>query len=451
MIAIGLFQAEELNSPFGQISLSRQGSTEAPDPSSAIFQPPLMPQHPQQTGFIMASPGQPITASNYSASGHTAPTQQVLQPQSYMQPPQQIQVSYYPPGQYPNSSQQYRPLSHPVAYSPQRSQQLPQQSQQPGLQPIMSSQQQTYQGMIGVQQPQGQSLLSNQRGNMGGQMQSMMGVQPSQSQGLLNNQRGNMGSQMQGLMVQYTPLPSYQVPVANESQGVVQQPFQQPVLVPANQPVQGGLQAGGMPVYYSVIPPAQQNGTSPSVSFLQAPGTEQYQMPQSPSPCSPPQMQQQYSGVSPTGPGVVVMQLNVPNGPQPPQNPSMVQWNHCKYYSLDQRGQKPGDIYNPDTSAQASSTQLNSPITSPTQSPTPSPVTSLNSVCTGLSPLPVLTQFPRPVGPAQGDGRYSLLGQPLQYNLSICPPPLLHNQSSYTAHQVRREPGLGNAGGGALQ
>lgn len=75
----------------------------------------------------------------------------------------------------------------------------------------MSNQQQTYQGMIGVQQPQGQSLLSNQRGNMGGQMQSMMGVQPSQSQGLLNNQRGNMGSQMQGLMVQYTPLPSYQV------------------------------------------------------------------------------------------------------------------------------------------------------------------------------------------------------------------------------------------------
>lgn len=35
---------------------------------------------------------------------------------------------------------------------------------------------------------------------------------------------------------------------------------------------------------------------SPSVGFLQPPGSEQYQMPQSPSPCSPPQMQQQYSG-----------------------------------------------------------------------------------------------------------------------------------------------------------
>lgn len=86
-------QADELSNPFGQISLSRQGSTEAPDPSSAMFQQPIMSQHPQQTGFIMASPGQPITASNYSASGHPAPAQQVLQPQSYMQPPQQVSSS----------------------------------------------------------------------------------------------------------------------------------------------------------------------------------------------------------------------------------------------------------------------------------------------------------------------------------------------------------------------
>ncbi|KAF6119746.1 hypothetical protein HJG60_010161 [Phyllostomus discolor] len=401
--------ADDLSNPFGQMSLSRQGSTEASDPSTALFQPPLISQHPQQTSFIMASTGQPLPSSNYSTSSHAPPTQQVLPPQGYMQPPQQIQVSYYPPGQYPNSNQQYRPLSHPVAYSPQRGQQLPQPSQQPGLQPMMPNQQQAaYQGMIGVQQPQNQGLLSNQRSGMGGQMQ--------------------------GLVVQYTPLPSYQVPVGNDSQNVVQPPFQQPILVPASQSVQGGLPGGGVPVYYSMIPPAQQNGTSPSVGFLQPPGSEQYQMPQSPSPCSPPQMPQQYSGVSPSGPGVVVMQLNVPNGPQPPQNPSMVQWSHCKYYSMDQRGQKPGDLYNPDSSPQASTQMSSSPITSPTQSPAPSPVTSLSSVCTGLSPLPVLTQFPRPGGPAQGDGRYSLLGQPLQYNLSICPP-LLHGQSTYTVHQ----------------
>ncbi|KAM9072521.1 R3H domain-containing protein 2 isoform 7-T9 [Megaptera novaeangliae] len=444
---------DDLSNPFGQMSLSRQGSTEAADPSSALFQPPLISQHPQQTSFIMASTGQPLPTSSYSTSNHAPPTQQVLPPQGYMQPPQQIQVSYYPPGQYPNSNQQYRPLSHPVAYSPQRGQQLPQPSQQPGLQPMMPNQQQAaYQGMIGVQQPQNQGLLSSQRSSMGGQMQ--------------------------GLVVQYTPLPSYQVPVGNDSQNVVQPPFQQPMLVTASQSVQGGLPAGGVPVYYSMIPPAQQNGTSPSVGFLQPPGSEQYQMPQSPSPCSPPQMPQQYSeqpeiadlsaaitrkastclqpwpkpqtgtctmprqlssltrafGVSPSGPGVVVMQLNVPNGPQPPQNPSMVQWSHCKYYSMDQRGQKPGDLYSPDSSPQANTQMSSSPVTSPTQSPAPSPVTSLSNVCTGLSPLPVLTQFPRPGGPAQGDGHYSLLGQPLQYNLSICPP-LLHGQSAYTVHQ----------------
>ncbi|XP_029397911.1 R3H domain-containing protein 2 isoform X12 [Mus pahari] len=413
-------QAEDLSNPFGQMSLSRQGSTEAADPSSALFQPPLISQHPQQASFIMASAGQPLPTSNYSTSSHAPPTQQVLPPQGYMQPPQQIQVSYYPPGQYPNSNQQYRPLSHPVAYSPQRGQQLPQASQQPGLQPMMSNQQQTaYQGMLGVQQPQNQGLLSNQRSSMGGQMQ--------------------------GLVVQYTPLPSYQVPVGSDSQNVVQPPFQQPMLVPASQSVQGGLPAGGVPVYYSMIPPAQQNGTSPSVGFLQPPGSEQYQMPQSPSPCSPPQMPQQYSGVSPSGPGVVVMQLNVPNGPQAPQNPSMVQWSHCKYYSVDQRGQKPGDLYSPDGNPQANAQMGSSPVTSPTQSPAPSPVTSLNSVCTGLSPLPVLTPFPRPGGPAQGDGRYSLLGQPLQYNLSICPP-LLHGQSTYSVHQGQSGLKHGNRG-----
>ncbi|XP_058282206.1 R3H domain-containing protein 2 isoform X15 [Hylobates moloch] len=413
-------QADDLSNPFGQMSLSRQGSTEAADPSASLFQTPLISQHPQQTSFIMASTGQPLPTSNYSTSSHAPPTQQVLPPQGYMQPPQQIQVSYYPPGQYTNSNQQYRPLSHPVAYSPQRGQQLPQPSQQPGLQPMMPNQQQAaYQGMIGVQQPQNQGLLSGQRSSMGGQMQ--------------------------GLVVQYTPLPSYQVPVGSDSQNVVQPPFQQPMLVPVSQSVQGGLPAAGVPVYYSMIPPAQQNGTSPSVGFLQPPGSEQYQMPQSPSPCSPPQMPQQYSGVSPSGPGVVVMQLNVPNGPQPPQNPSMVQWSHCKYYSMDQRGQKPGDLYSPDSSPQANTQMSSSPVTSPTQSPAPSPVTSLSSVCTGLSPLPVLTQFPRPGGPAQGDGRYSLLGQPLQYNLSICPP-LLHGQSTYTVHQGQSGLKHGNRG-----
>lgn len=41
----------------------------------------------------------------------------------------------------------------------------------------------------------------------------MLGVQQPQNQGLLSNQRNSMGGQMQGLVVQYTPLPSYQVGV----------------------------------------------------------------------------------------------------------------------------------------------------------------------------------------------------------------------------------------------
>lgn len=83
-------QADDLSNPFGQMSLSRQGSTEAADPSSALFQPPLISQHPQQTSFIMASTGQPLPTSNYSTSSHAPPTQQVLPPQGYMQPPQQV-------------------------------------------------------------------------------------------------------------------------------------------------------------------------------------------------------------------------------------------------------------------------------------------------------------------------------------------------------------------------
>lgn len=59
-----------------------------------------------------------------------------------------------------------------------------------------------------------------------------------------------------------------------------------------------------------------------------------------------------FSGVPPPGPGVMVMQLSVPNGPQPSQNPPLVQWNPCKYYSIEQRPSKPGDLYKPDNTPQ---------------------------------------------------------------------------------------------------
>ncbi|XP_048474794.1 R3H domain-containing protein 2 [Rhincodon typus] len=347
---------EDLGNQFGQMTLSRQGSTEAPETTSAVFQAPVISQQP---GYIIASPGQSLSAPPYSASGHPT-AQQVLQPQGYIQPPQQIPVSYYPPGQYQSSNQQYRPLSQ-VPYNSQRSQQLPQPTQQTVF------------------------------------------------------------------MFQLL------VPMSSDSQVVVQQTYQQPVMVPS-QSVQGTLPAGGVPVYYSVIPPSQQNSTSQSVGFLQPPGPEQYQMPQSPSPCNPAQMQQQYTGVPAPSHGVVVMQLSVPNGPQPPQPPLLPQWNQCKYYSVEQRGQKPTELYNPDNPTQVNA-QLNSPLNSPTQSPTPSPVTNVTNVCPALAPLPLIAQFSRPVGPAQGDTRYSLLGQPLQYNLPVCPPPVIHGQCQYSTHQ----------------
>ncbi|XP_029006044.1 R3H domain-containing protein 2 isoform X8 [Betta splendens] len=410
-------QGEELAPQFGQMTLSRQGSSENPEPPP-MYQPAptVLSQHPPpQTGYIMATTGQPMPPSGYQpATGHPhppppppPPSQTVIQapppPQGYMQapPPQQIQVSYYTAGQYPSSGQQYRvpqPMSHQVSYPAQRTQPMTQPTQQSGLQPMMPSQQPSYQSMMSVQQPQ--------------------------NPGLLNSQRTGIGGQMQSIMVQYPQMQSYQVPVGNENQQVVQQQYQQQVMVPVSQSVQGP-----MPVYYSVITPTQQNSTSPSVGYLQAPSNEQYQITQSPSPCNPQQLQQQYSGVPPPGPGVMVMQLSVPNGPQPSQNPPLVQWNPCKYYSIEQRPSKPGELYKPDNTPQAS-TQLTSPLASPTQSPTPSP--SGSSVCPGLGPLPLISQFPRPGGPAQGDGRYSLLGQPLQY--SLCPPSLMHGQS-YSSHQ----------------
>uniref|UniRef100_A0A4W4HAJ3 R3H domain containing 2 n=1 Tax=Electrophorus electricus TaxID=8005 RepID=A0A4W4HAJ3_ELEEL len=404
---------------FGQMSLSRQGSSEAPE-APGLYQPPpaVLSQHPPpQAGYIMPPPPsgyQPPTPHPHPPPPPPPPTQPVLQTappaQGYMHPNlcvslSQIQVQFYSAGgQYPSSGQQYRSISHQVSYPAQRSQPLPPPTQpsaplQPS--PLMASQQPAYQGMMGVQQPQSASIM--------------------------NSQRTGMSGQMQGMMVQYTPMPSYQVPVANESQPVVQQQYQQPVMVPVSQSVQGAMPAAApMPLYYSVLTPTQQNSTSPSVSYLQPPSSDQYQMTQSPSPCSPQQMQQQYSGVPPPGPGVMVMQLSVPNGPQPTQNPPMVQWNPCKYYSMEQRPSKPEPQV---------STQLSSPLASPTQSPTPSPSSSGNSVCPGLGPLPLISQFPRPGGPAQGDGRYSLLGQPLQY--SLCPPPIMHNpnQSSYSSHQ----------------
>ncbi|XP_041322794.1 cAMP-regulated phosphoprotein 21 isoform X10 [Pyrgilauda ruficollis] len=226
---------DDMTAQFNQMSLSRQSSGDNPEsPSGPVYPSPILQQPAQQTGYIMASPSQQLPPGGFTGSGAPV-SQQVLQPppQGFVQqppPPAQMPVYYYPSGQYPTSTtQQYRPIAS-VQYNAQRSQQIPQTAQQAGYQPVLPNQQQGFQGLMGMQQP-------------------------PQSQNLMNNQQGN---QVQGMMVQYPAMSSYQVPMTQGSQGLPQQSYQQPIMLP-NQSGQGTLTATGMPVYCNVIPPAPQN------------------------------------------------------------------------------------------------------------------------------------------------------------------------------------------------
>ncbi|XP_072198412.1 R3H domain-containing protein 1 isoform X9 [Excalfactoria chinensis] len=447
---------DNLGSQFSHMSLARQPPTDPAEPHTTMFQSTVVLQPPQQSGYIIAAApppppsGQPVSAPGYSPSSHPV-SQQVLPQQGYMQQPvPQMPACYCTPSQYPHSSQQYRPVS--VHYNTQQNQPLAQPGQQTGYQ-VLPNQQQNYQGLVGVQQSQNQSLVSGQH--------------------------NNVGNQIQGVIVPYPSVPSYQVSVPQGSQAVPQQTYQQPVIIPgqSNQ----GLPTTGMPVYYSVIPSGQQNNLSSSVGYLQPPGSEQIQFPRTSSPCNSQQLQGQqcavynnhssqkpspptllspsskskpqqaasilhYSIVSPPsckssptglsimqpikavaappGGGVVMMQLNIPNNPQP-RNHSPPQWKQNKYYCDHQRGQKSTELSTLDGAAQLQhSPQLGSPVTSPAQSPAPAQLSNLKNIRPTLTPLSIVPQFSRPFIPGQGDARYPLLGQPLQYN----PPSLLRGQ-----------------------
>ncbi|NP_001372465.1 cAMP-regulated phosphoprotein 21 isoform X8 [Homo sapiens] len=226
---------DDVATQFGQMTLSRQSSGETPEPPSGpVYPSSLMPQPAQQPSYVIASTGQQLPTGGFSGSGPPI-SQQVLQPppspQGFVQqpPPAQMPVYYYPSGQYPTSTtQQYRPMA-PVQYNAQRSQQMPQAAQQAGYQPVLSGQQ-GFQGLIGVQQP-------------------------PQSQNVINNQQG---TPVQSVMVSYPTMSSYQVPMTQGSQGLPQQSYQQPIMLP-NQAGQGSLPATGMPVYCNVTPPTPQN------------------------------------------------------------------------------------------------------------------------------------------------------------------------------------------------
>ncbi|XP_027740113.1 R3H domain-containing protein 1 isoform X11 [Empidonax traillii] len=446
-----LSQQDNLGSQFSHLSLARQPPAEAAEPPGALFQSTVVLQPPQQPGYILtAAPppppsGQPVSAPGYSSSH--AVTQPVLQQQGYVQQPvPQMAACYCAPGQYPHSSPQYRPVA--VHYNAQQNQPLAQPAQQTGYQ-ILPNQQQNYQGLVGVQQSQNQNLVSGQH--------------------------NNVGNQIQGVIVPYPSVPSYQVSVPQGSQAVPQQTYQQPVIIPSQS--SQGLPTTGMPVYYSVIPSGQQNNLSSSVGYLQPPGSEQIQFPRTTSPCNSQQLQGQqcavysnhssqkpspptllppsskskpqqaaslvhYSIVSPPssckssptalsimqpkkavapppGGGVVMMQLNIPSNAQP-RNPSPPQRKHSKYYCDHPRGHKATELSTLDGAAQLQhSPQLGSPVTSPAQSPAPAQLSNMKNIRPTLTPLSIVSQFSRPFVPAQGDARYPLLGQPLQYNPSL--------------------------------
>ncbi|XP_074201412.1 cAMP-regulated phosphoprotein 21 isoform X14 [Camelus bactrianus] len=228
-------QRDDVATQFGQMTLSRQSSGETPEPPAGpVYPPSLMPQPTQQPAYVIASTGQQLPAGGFSGSGPPI-SQQVLQPppspQGFVQqpPPAQMPVYYYPSGQYPTSTtQQYRPMAS-VQFSAQRGQQMPQTAQQAGYQPVLSGQQ-GFQGLVGVQQsPPSQGVLSSPQ-----------------------------GAPVQSVMVSYPTMSSYQVPMTQGSQGLPQQSYQQPVMLP-NQAGPGPLPATGVPVYCSVTPPTPQN------------------------------------------------------------------------------------------------------------------------------------------------------------------------------------------------
>ncbi|XP_012886276.1 PREDICTED: R3H domain-containing protein 1 isoform X2 [Dipodomys ordii] len=407
-----IFSQDNLGSQFSHMSLARQPSADSSDPHATMFQSTVVLQSPQQSGYIMTAappphppppppppppplpPGQPVPSAAYPASAHPV-SQPVLQQQGYIQQSSpQMPACYCAPGHFHSSQPQYRPVPS-IHYSSHLNQPLPQPAQQTGFQ-VMPNQQQTYQGIVGVQQPQSQSLVSGQP--------------------------NSLGNQIQGVVIPYPSVPSYQVSLPQGSQGIAHQTYQQPVVFPS-QSNQGSMPTTGMPVYYSVIPPGQQNNLSSSVGFLQHPGSEQVQFPRTTSPCSSQPLQGHQCAAMPPPPpggGMVMMQLNVPNNPQSRAH-SPPQWKQNKYYCDHQRGQKCVEFSNVDNIVQHNP-QLSSPIISPAQSPAPAQLSTLKSLRPSGPPLSIMSQFSRPFVPGQGDARYPLLGQPLQYN----PPAVLH-------------------------
>ncbi|KAJ8351601.1 hypothetical protein SKAU_G00230770 [Synaphobranchus kaupii] len=397
-------QQDCLGAQFSHMGLARQPSSEGPDAHTAVYPSAVVLHPPQQTGYMVAPPGQPLPVAAYSTSAQPV-SQPIAQQQGFMQQSiQQMPPCYCTPSQYPHSSH-YRPVT-PVHYNSAQSQPM--------------------------SHPTQQSVIGSQSTRVASGYQTVMPSQPQQSY------QGMVGLQP-NVMVQYPFVPSYQVSVPLGSQGMSQQPSQQPMVI-SNQCSQGSMSAPSVQVYYSVIPPGQQNTVSSSVGFLPPPGPEQMQFPRTPpSPCSSQQFPgQQCAGVPPGG--MVMMQLTLPSNPQTPAH-SPPQWKQHKYYSLEhQRDQKFPEPPTLDTSQ--SSPLLGGPVTSPAQPLPPAHLSNVKNVHPGLAPFSILPQFHRTYVHGQGDTRYHLLGQPLQYT------PAIHSSLLHGPHMVPNHQGPAGIGHG---
>ncbi|XP_063017667.1 R3H domain-containing protein 1 isoform X1 [Melospiza melodia melodia] len=454
---------DNLGSQFSHLSLARQAPAEGAEPGPALFQPGVVLQPPQQPGFILAAPAAPpaAPAPPYSGPAH-AVGQPVLPQQGFVQQPvPQMPPCYCTPSQYPHSSQQYRPVS--VHYSTQQSQALPQPGQQTGYQ-ILPNQQQNYQGLVGVQQSQNQNLVSGQHNNIGNQIQGVIVPYPSvpsyqvsvpqgsqavpqqtYQQPVMIPSQSSQGLPTTGMPVYYSVIPSGQQNNLSSSVGYLQPPGSEQIQFPrTSSPCNSQQLQGQQCAVYSnhssqkpspptLLPPSSKSKPQQAASIVH------YSIVSPPSSCkSSPTglsiMQPKKAGsadgaaflslalcvaAAPPAGGVLMMQLSVP-GSAAPRNPSPPQRRAGKFYCEPPRGHKGTDIGTLDGAAQLQhSPQLGSPGTSPAQSPAPAQLSNMKNIRPTLTPLSIVSQFSRPFVPGQGDARYPLLGQPLQYNPSL--------------------------------
>ncbi|KAM8872269.1 R3H domain-containing protein 1-like isoform 3-T4 [Synchiropus picturatus] len=438
-------QPDTLSSQFSHMTLAQPPPSDSGAAAPDARHYPTLYHHPspmvlqgtppqQVAGYMMAGPppgahqgtlqGQPVPlpspgGSHAYPSNTQTPTaypgsslnQPLLQQHAYIQQPvQHLSTCYCSPAQHPHCANQqpqqqqqqpFRPPVNTLAYNCHQSQNLPQQ--------------QVHQTMM-------QSPVSS--------YQTIVGMQPTPNLTLTGNQQSNMGNQMQGMMVQYSPMQSYQ------QVSVPQQTYQQPVFVSC-QPGQGPVAVAGVQPCYSLLPSNQHTTMSSTVSFLPAQVMDQLQFPQNSSPCVSQQHPgHQYAGLLPPAPssGMVMLQMTAPPCQQPraPSPCQRKQPNNKNMVPEHQRGRRPVEFGPPADNIQSSLPS------SPALTPSPGQPITVKGLQSGLSSIPVLGHHPHlPTAfchSGQGEAHFSLLGQPLQYKPSIRPP-LMQPPHIVTKHQ----------------